>query len=135
MQNSDLTVGGTLQVDNSQSLSINASRTLTLSKNSGTSLTLNGTINGPGRLTYQNSATTFPTSGALGSTSITRFDTLNGNASIPARTDYGAIEAYGGSANARTVTLGTGASQTITTSGNFYVVADAASPNHVTVAG
>lgn len=135
LQTSDLTVSTTLTVASGDALTLSSGRTLTLSGNSGTTLSLSGTLNGPGRLTYQNSATTFPTGGTLASTLITRFDTVNGNMVIPARTDYGAIEAYGGSANARTVTLGTAGSQTITASGYFYVIADAASPNHVTLQG
>ncbi len=137
LQNTDLTVSTALTVDSAKSLTINnVARTLTLSGDSGTTLTMTGgTINGPGKLTYQNHATTFPTDGTLASTLITRFDTVNGNMVIPARTDYGAIEAFGGSANARTVTLGTAGSQTITTSTYFYVIANAASPNHVTLQG
>lgn len=137
LQNTDLAVSGALAVSDAQSLTVNAGRTLTLSANSGTSINLNttGTVNGPGRLTYQNSATTFTTGGTLAATLITRFDTVNGNMVIPARTDYGVIEAYGGSANARTVTLGDAGSQTITASSHFYVIADAVSPNHVTIQG
>ena len=130
---SNPTVANTLVVNNGNTLTINSGLTLTLTANTGTSLTLNGTINGPGTLTYQNSATTFPTTGTLAASLITRFDTVNGNMSIPARTDYGAIEAFGASANARTVTVGTAGSQTITTSSYFYIIANAASPNNVTV--
>ncbi len=135
LSTSGLTVSDTLNVTASDTLTISSGLTLTLSKNTATSLTLSGTINGPGRLTYQNSATTFPTGGTLAATLITRFDTVNGNMVVPARTDYGVIEAFGGSANARTVTLGTAGSQTITTSSHLYVIADAASPNHVTLQG
>ncbi|MFH1171345.1 MAG: hypothetical protein V1778_02300, partial [bacterium] len=133
-----LTIGGAGDGDN-DTLVIGSGRTVTLSGASGTTLTINNSgtdeIDGPGRLTYQNSATTFPTVGTLAATLVTRFDTLNGDMTIPARTDYGVIEAYGGSANARTVTLGTAGSQTITASSSFYVIADAASPNHVTLQG
>ncbi|MBI4426671.1 MAG: helix-turn-helix domain-containing protein [Candidatus Kerfeldbacteria bacterium] len=134
---SNPTVNTVLQVDTSTSLTINSGLTVALARNNASdSLTLNGTINGPGRLTYRNAtANSFTTSGTLAASLIVRFDTVNGNLTIPARTDYGVIEAYGASANARTVTLGTAASQTITTSSHFYVIADAASPNHVTIAG
>jgi len=131
------TVATALTVDDSKAVTINSGITLTLSANSGTSLVLNtsGTVNGPGRVTYQNSATTFPTAGTLGSTLITRFDTLNGNLSIPNRTDFGAIEAFGDSANPRTVTLGTAGSQTITTASYFYLMAEASGLNSVTLQG
>ncbi|MFH1171346.1 MAG: hypothetical protein V1778_02305, partial [bacterium] len=133
-----LTIGGAADSNNDK-LVIGSGRTVTLSGASGTTLTINNSgtdeIDGPGRLIYQNSATNFPTVGTLAAALITRFDTLNGNMTIPARTDYGAIEAYGGSANARTVTLGTAGSQTITASGYFYVMADAAATNNVTIQG
>lgn len=132
---SDLTVSGLLTTDTGSSLTIAASRTLKLSAASGTSFTSGGTVNGPGTLTYQNSGTTFPTGGTLASTLVTRFDTLNGSMNIPARTDYGAIEAYGDSANARVVTLGTASSQTITTSSYLYVMANASGANTVTLQG
>lgn len=136
LQNTDLTVSSLLTVSGGGgSLTVNSGRTLTLSGNSGTTLTLTGTLNGPGRLTYQNSATTFPTGGTLATTPIVRFDTLNGNMVVPARTDYGALEAFGDSANARTVTLGTAGSQTITLSSYLYVTANASSPNDITLQG
>lgn len=119
LQNTDLTVGTTLTIDVSQSLTLNSGRTLTLSANTGTSLSLSGTLNGPGRLTYQNTATTFPTGGALGAVLILRFDTANGNMTIPARTDYGTIEVYKAVGVQKTVQLGTAGGQTITLSGNL----------------
>ncbi len=130
---SDGTVSGLLTVAANDTFSLGANRTMVLSGNSGTTLSVNGTISGAGRLTYQNSATTLTTSGTL--SSIMRFDTVNGAMIIPARTYGGQVEVYGASANARTVTLGTGASQTITINGNLYVMAEAASPNHITITG
>lgn len=132
---SNLTVSGLLTVDTTKSLTVNSGLTITLSANTGTSLSLSGTLNGPGTLIYQNSATTFPTTGTLAAVLILRFDTVNGNLNVPARTDYGEIHVHGASANPRTVTLGTTTSQTITTSSHFTVMAEAASPNDVTLQG
>ncbi len=138
---SDATVSGTITLGgaadaNNDTLTLASGRTLTLSGNTGTTLDITAsgtdTVNGPGRLTYRNSATTFPTAGTLAATLIVRFDTLNGNMTIPARTDYGVVEAFGDSANARTLTLASG---TLTTSSHFQVLANAASPNDVTIAG
>ena len=122
LQNSDLTVGTLLTVDNSKQLTINSGRSLTLSKNSGTTLTLNGTITGTGRLTYQNSATTMTTSGTL--SSVVRFDMLNGAMNIPYRASGygGSIEVYNGTGNNRTATLS--GSGTYTIAGGLYLTAD-----------
>lgn len=115
LQTSDLNVGGTLNISASDALTINSGITL---KHTGTTLTLTGTINGPGRLTYL-SSTTFPTTGTLASGLILRMDVTSNSQVLSLRTDYLNVEVYsehdlGGT---RTVTLGTAGSQTIPITG------------------
>ncbi len=129
LQTTDLTVSTLLTVNTSKSLTINSSRTLTLSGNSGTTLSLSGTINGPGTLTYQNSATAFPAGGALASILIARFDLVNvssgGSMVIPQRADYGAVEAYNNSSNNKTLKTNSNSTYTLTGStANLYIYAD-----------
>jgi len=119
------TVSALLTIGTNCSYTIASSQTTTLSANTGTSLTLNGTLTGTGRLTYQNSATTFPTSGAI-SGGILRFDMVNGSMTMPPRTDYGAVEAYQNAGGARILTAGTAISQTLTISSHLHVYADSA---------
>jgi len=120
LQNTDLTVATALTVASNDTLALSASRTLTLSGNSGTTLTLNGTISGAGRLTYQNSATTLPTTGTL--SAVTRFDMVNGAQTVPART-YGGVEVYNNTGSSRTATLAAG-SHILT--GSLLLLADGA---------
>lgn len=114
LNTSDVTVAGTLTVATGDTLSLSASRTLT---HSGATLTLNGTISGAGTIIYQ-SATAFPTGGTI--SSILRMDATNNNQSLGARTYGGVVTLYSNSSAAdRTITLGTGASQTLTFSSDF----------------
>lgn len=124
MQTSDLTVSNTLTVATGDALTINnAARILTLSNNASNSLTMTGgTLNGPGTLVYQNAtANAFPTDGTLGTSTAIRFDTVNGNLNVPVRTDYDTVIAYKNGITARSVILGTAASQTLTLSANLDV--------------
>ncbi|MEK7637481.1 MAG: hypothetical protein AAB402_03825 [Patescibacteria group bacterium] len=127
---SDLSLSNQLFVASGATLSLDASRGLTLS---GSSFTLTGTISGTGTLTYQNTVTIFPTTGTI--SSIVRFDTVNGNLIVPQRTFGGDLEAYGNTANIRSVTLGTAGSQTITVSGNLKVITGASQSQVLTLAG
>lgn len=106
LQTSDLTVSGTLTVASGDILSLSASRTLTLSGNSGTTLSLSGTVSGAGRLTYQNSATTLPTGGTL--SSVVRFDMVNGAMTVPVRTYGGDVEVFNSTSSSRTATPASG---------------------------
>ncbi|MEK7538002.1 MAG: hypothetical protein AAB619_03460, partial [Patescibacteria group bacterium] len=127
------TVNTTLTVDTSKSLTINSGLTVTLAANTGTNLVLNGTIDGAGTLTYKNTATTFPTSGTVNS--IVRFDTVNGNLTVPQRPFGGDLEAYGNTANVRSVTLGTAGSQTITVTGSVKVITGTSQSQILTLVG
>lgn len=113
-------VSNTLSVASGDTLAIASGLTL---NHNGATLTLDGTISGPGRLTYR-STTAFPTTGTLSGTLILRFDTNDGNQTVSGRTDYGALEFYNKSTSARTITLGSAISQTITTSSYLYVMAE-----------
>jgi hypothetical protein len=100
---SDLTVSDALSIGADDILNIASDRTLT---HTGTSaFTLTGTVQGPGRLTYQ-SASAFPTGGAI--SSILRYDATNNAQTATARTYGGAVEIYSNSGSARTVTMASG---------------------------
>ncbi|MFH0806179.1 MAG: hypothetical protein V1885_00395, partial [Candidatus Brennerbacteria bacterium] len=100
---SDLTVSDALSVGADDILTIDSGRTLT---HTGVSaLTLDGVIQGSGRLAYQ-SAVAFPSGGAVSST--LRFDATNNAQTASARTYGGALEVYSGSGSARTVTMASG---------------------------
>ncbi|MFA6909335.1 MAG: helix-turn-helix domain-containing protein, partial [Patescibacteria group bacterium] len=98
---SDMAVTNTLNVDTSDSLAISSNITVT---HSGTTLTLNGTISGAGRLTYK-SSTAFPTSGTI--SSILRFDSSSNGQTLSARSYGGDVEVYGSNAS-NTVTAAAG---------------------------
>jgi hypothetical protein len=98
--NSDTTINNTLTVDSTRDLSIASAKTVTTG--SAATVSLSGTISGAGRLTYQNSGSTFPTTGTI--SSILRFDTVNGNMNLPERSYEGAVEVYNNTSNSRTVT-------------------------------
>ncbi len=126
LQTSNLTVSNTLDVADGDTLSISSGRTVTLSANSGTSLTLNtsGTVSGAtGRLTYQNSAATITTAGTI--SSILRFDSLNGNMTIPSgRSAYGPVELYNNTGTNRQI-LGQAGTYTLSGAGSYlYLIAD-----------
>jgi len=126
LQTSDLTVAGTLNVAADDALTINTGRALT---HSGATLTLSGTINGPGRLIYR-SDTAFPTGGALASSLILRFDATNNNQNMGARTDYQKVEIdNSGTTVGRTVYAGTAFSQTITINSTLELLNTGANPS------
>ncbi|MFA6042154.1 MAG: hypothetical protein WC786_00530 [Patescibacteria group bacterium] len=112
VQTSDIAVTNTLLLSGASNvLTISSGRTIT---HTGATLTLSGTINGPGRLTYR-SATTFPTGGTLGASLILRMDATATDQSMGARTDYQKVEIdNSGTTAGRTVTAGTAGSQTLT---------------------
>lgn len=102
--NAGMTVSGTLTVGTDNVVSIASSQTLT---HSGATLTLNGTISGAGRYTYQ-SATALPSIGTL--SSILRMDATNNAQSITCasgggRTLGGAVEFYSNTASSRSITI------------------------------
>lgn len=113
---SDLAVSNTLNIASSDALTLDASRTLA---HTGATLTLTGTINGPGRLTYQ-SASAFPTGGTLASSLILRFNATANDQTMSNRTDYGLIEIdNSGVTDGRTVTM---SASTHTLSGGLTVL-------------
>jgi len=121
--NGNVTVGG--------SLTVNATRTLQIADNyavkmaAASSVSLNGTIDGPGTLEFIDSA-----GGNLGTSGTLRakakFYTVLADVAIPGRTYGGGIEFYNDSGANHTAILGTGGSQTIVCSGNFFLCADGA---------
>ncbi len=119
----DVTVA--MNVDTSDILSIDSGMTLSLNRTTtAQSLTLNGTIQGAGRLTYQlpTSVATFPTTGTI--SSILRFDATTDVQTVPERTYGGNVELYeatGGCAS-RTFTLATTAGQTLNFSGDLSLI-------------
>ncbi|MEK7570088.1 MAG: hypothetical protein AAB515_01420 [Patescibacteria group bacterium] len=119
LQTSDLTVAGTLSITSADDLIVDTSRTLT---HTGTTLTLSGTLSGPGRYTYR-STTAFPTGGTLASGIILRFDANGGNQTMSQRTDYQLVEVDNSSTTAgRTLAVGTAGSQTITLAGKLELL-------------
>ena len=102
LDTSDLTVSGTVNVATDDTFNIGSGRTLV---HTGSTLTLNGTLSGPGRYTYR-SSTAFPTSGSLSGSLILRFDTTSTNQTMSNRTDYQLVEIdNSGATNGRTVTM------------------------------
>jgi hypothetical protein len=115
----DITVTNTVNVASSDTLSLPSGQDLT---HSGSTLTLNGTISGAGRYIYQ-SSTTFPTTGTF--SAVLRMDSTNTNQVLGQRTYGGDTEVYNNSSgSARTVTLGTASSQTLTFSGSLLLLAN-----------
>ncbi|MBI4033921.1 MAG: hypothetical protein HY378_00015 [Candidatus Brennerbacteria bacterium] len=105
LQNTDLTVSGTLNVASSDTLSISSGRTLTTQ---GT-ITLNGTISGAGTLAITDTSGGPGTTGTL--SSIVRYDATSADvasSTIDARTYSGLVEIYSNSTAARTGFLSTG---------------------------
>ncbi|XOU94134.1 MAG: beta strand repeat-containing protein [Candidatus Kerfeldbacteria bacterium] len=120
LQTSGLTVGGTLIVVTDDTFTID---TVTLTMDTSSSITLNGTIDGTGLLDYQ-SSNIFPTSGTI-SAPLRFFISESGDTNIPQRTYGDNVEIYNNSgANTYTATLGTVGSQTLTFSGNLEVTDD-----------
>lgn len=127
-----LTVSGTLTVGSNGTLAIASSQTLT---HSGATLTLNGTISGAGRYTYQ-SATALPTSGTI--TSILRMDVTNAasqsiTCSGGGRTLGGAVEFYSNAGTAKVITLCGTVSHILNISGAVSV--NAANTGGLTIEG
>lgn len=116
----DPKVSNTVTIAAGDTLAIASGQTLT---HTGTTISLSGTLSGPGRFVYQ-STTNFPTTGTLSGTLILRFDATNNDMNVSARTDYGALELYSNATVARAITLGTAISQTISASSYLYVMAD-----------
>lgn len=118
-----LTLGGAAD-GNNDTLTIVTGASLILSRTGTTSFTHNNsgtdTINGPGRLSYA-SSTTFPTTAALASALILRYDITTNNMTSAVRTDYGTIEVYNSGASNTTLTIGNG---THTLSGDMVVQAE-----------
>ncbi|RJO59457.1 hypothetical protein C4546_02060 [Candidatus Parcubacteria bacterium] len=126
LQTSDLTVSNTLVIAILDTLAIDNGRTLT---HSGATLTLNGILNGPGRLTYR-SGTAFPTSGVLASSLILRFDTVANDQTMSARTDYQFVEIdNSGTTAGRTVTAGSAGGQTIIIASTLDLLNTGADPS------
>lgn len=102
LSTSDLTISGTVNVATDDTFNIGSGRTLI---HTGSTLTLNGTLSGPGRYTYR-SSTAFPTSGTLSGSLILRLDATSNNQTMSNRTDYQLVEIdNSGSTNGRTVTM------------------------------
>ncbi|XOU93991.1 MAG: MerR family transcriptional regulator [Candidatus Kerfeldbacteria bacterium] len=115
----DPTVTGTFDIDSGDTLSLGVSNIVTLG-NAG-SLTLDGTISGGGLFAYQPSSA-FPTTGTLSSS--LRMDATFNDQILSQRTYGHQVQVYNNSTtNARTVMLGTGASQTLNFSNSLYVSA------------
>ncbi|MFA5954828.1 MAG: hypothetical protein WC817_04835 [Patescibacteria group bacterium] len=138
LSTSDLTVSSLLTVSGlGGSLTIGTSRTLTLSGNTGTTLTLTGTITGAGTLLYQNSATAFPATGTM--SSLLTLDTLNGNLTIPNRTFGGAVTGKNTTASARQLIFAASSTPTFSagmnliTTGTGTLLLDGATNNPATV--
>ena len=114
LQTSDLTVSGTLEVATSDTLSLNSGRTLTAQS----TITLNGTISGAGRLTI--TSDNVPTTGTL--SSIVRLDATSlASMTMPIRTYGGDVEIFNSGATARTVTMAAGIQSA---SGSLLLLAD-----------
>lgn len=103
LQNTDLTVAGTLTIPSTATTTINSGRILTIG--SGGALTLNGNIFGSGTLAYQ-PATTFPSSGSVSST--LRFDVTTNSQTMPNRSYGGAIQAVNSGSSNQTLTMASG---------------------------
>lgn len=116
LANTDFSVSNLIDVDTGDTLAIPSGRSVT--SLSTATITLDGTISGAGRLIYQSSAA-FPTSGTI--TSVARFDPTDNDLIMSARTYGGDVEWYYPAAQSvdRTITLGTGASQTLILSGDL----------------
>jgi hypothetical protein len=119
IQTDNIAIANTLDVDAGDTLDILSGRVATLNKTSGSTLTLDGTINGSGRLDYKTS-TAFPTTGTIDSN--LRFDSSSNNQTMSARTYGGNVEVFNsGALSNRTVTLDNG---TVNVTGSLYLNAD-----------
>ncbi|MCH7492150.1 hypothetical protein IID19_00970 [Patescibacteria group bacterium] len=128
---SSFTVANTLDVDTSDTLSINTSQTVS---HTGTVITLDGTISGAGTLSIDDGSDGPGAAGTL--SSIVRYDASAGNilsTTFDARTYNGQVEFFSSSATARTVTFATGTYTLSGASSHLYVIADGASPGDVTL--
>ncbi|MBI5466869.1 MAG: hypothetical protein HY975_01475, partial [Candidatus Kerfeldbacteria bacterium] len=135
----DLNTSSSLTVATGDTLSLGASRTLTVTPATGTTLVLNGTISGSGRLTYMSSVA-FPSTGTISST--LRFDATTATSqSITSRTYGGPVEIYNNSGGAKTVSSGIGTMLFSSTldlsvgSGSVTLDLNTTDPNTTTVTG
>ncbi len=127
LQTSDLTVSGTTTVATGDTLSLDASRTLTSGTAGTVTLTGTGTISGSGTLAVQNS--NLGTGGTL--SAPVRFDATSGDITMPNRTYGGAVDVYSNSSSShRIVTLAVG---THTLGSNLTLTA--ANTRNITLAG
>lgn len=124
LQTSDLTVGGVLTVATSTTLSIDSGRILTASS----TLSLNGTISGAGRLIYR-SSTVFPANGTI--SSILRFDATNGDQTMSARAYGGQIELVNTGGTNRTIIMAAGANYNLSS----HLLIFASSTGNITLDG
>lgn len=118
IQNDDISVVNTLDVDTGDTVNIGSDRVLSLVKTTGTVLTLDGTIGGAGRLDYKTS-TAFPTTGTI--SSILRIDGSDTDQTIPARNYGGDLEAYHNSGTSHNFILAGGP---IGIAGSLRIIAD-----------
>lgn len=130
LQNTDLTVSGTLNVTTNDTLSINASRTLT---HSGGTFTFpdTATISGAGTFTFTDASPGPGTTGTL--SSVVRFDATGGTVAtttVDARTYGGAVEFYSNVAAVRAINFAAG---TYTFSSTFSVITGASQSSVLTV--
>jgi len=105
LQDTSITVVGTLNVAVGDTLSLNTGLALTAQ---GT-ITLNGTIDGAGTLTITDTSSGPGTTGTL--SSITRYDATSANipsTTLDTRTYSGLVEIYSNQTSARTATLAAG---------------------------
>ncbi len=115
--NDSTTISTTLTVGTNATLDVASSKTLTLARTTSTALSLSGTLSGSGLVIYK-TTTAFPTGGTF--SADLRMDASSGNQNMGARTYGGNVEIYNlNGSSARTVTLGTAGSQTITISGSL----------------
>ncbi|MFA6098034.1 MAG: helix-turn-helix domain-containing protein [Patescibacteria group bacterium] len=122
VQTGNLTVSNNLRIEAGDTLAIDNGVTLAHTGNDLIILDSASTIAGPGRLTYR-SATAFPTDGTLSAGLILRLDTTSTNQTMSSRTDYQLVEIdNSGATGGRTVTIGSGTAQTVTTSGALSVL-------------
>ncbi len=122
LANTDFSVGATLTVDNTKSLTIGSGRKITMA--AGSTTTINGTITGDGTLELVDTAgANLSTTGIL--SSVVRFNTATANITVPARTYGGQTEFYNNTGTNYTATLGTAGGQTLSFSSNFYLIAAA----------
>lgn len=126
----DFTISNALTVQTSDTFSLDSAVFITLSKTTGTVLTLNGILSGSGWVSYA-STTNFPTTGTI-SVNL-RMDTTNGNPRLSGRTYGGSVEAYNSGSTARVMYMGSSSGQTVTIDGDLWI--NAAGTNYQYIYG